>query len=94
MAASTTPIAGVNLGQIVLSTDPTYLRPHKLGTLVQADDGKAYVWAQANATISANTAVCAVNTSTFLVAATGGAYTSPSTALASGDQAWFSKASV
>jgi hypothetical protein len=65
-----------------------------LGLQAFGSDGKRYVLAQANASISASTAVCDINTTTFLVAASGGAYTSPAVALVSGDVAWFSKASV
>jgi len=50
--------------------------------------------AVADATIAASTAVCDIDPDTFEVAATGGAYTSPPVALAAGDVAWFSKASV
>ncbi len=66
----------------------------QLGTQVFGSDGKRYVYAQANATITASTAVCDINTTTFLVAASGGTYLSPAVALATGDRAWFSKASV
>jgi hypothetical protein len=61
---------------------------------VFGSDGKRYVLAQANASISASTTVCDINTTTFLVAASGGAYASPAVALVSGDVAWFGKASV
>lgn len=65
-----------------------------LGLEVFGSDGKLYVLAKANASIPASTAVCTVDPATFLVTATGGAYTSPAVALVSGDYAWFSKASV
>lgn len=65
-----------------------------LGLEAFGSDGKRYVLAQANASISASTAVCDINTTTFLVAASGGSYLSPAVALVSGDVAWFSKASV
>ena len=65
-----------------------------LGAEVFGSDGKRYVFAKANATISASTTTCDINTTTFLVAATGGAYTSPPVDLVSGDYAWFGKASV
>lgn len=65
-----------------------------LGLEAFGSDGKLYVLGQANASISASTAVCTVNASTFLVTASGGSYTSPAVALVSGDVAWFSKASV
>jgi hypothetical protein len=68
--------------------------PFSLGVTTVGNDGKRYVYAQANASISASTAVCAVNASTFLVAATGGSYTSPATAMVSGDKGWFSTALV
>ena len=65
-----------------------------LGLEVFGSDGRLYVLAKANASIPASTAVCTVNPTTFLVTATGGAYTSPPVALVTGDFAWFSKASV
>lgn len=92
-----TPKLGVDLKSVVLGTDLASgaVRPSaKLGSEVLASDGKLYVYGQANASISASTAVCTVNASTFLVTASGGAYTSPATAMVSGDQAWFGKASV
>lgn len=67
---------------------------NKLGQQAWGDDGKLYVYAQANAAITASTAVCTVNPTTFLVTASGGAYTSPAQAMASGDRGWFGKASV
>ena len=98
MAYSVTPLIGVDLNNTV----PTNLNSAgtavptfgPLGTQVFGSDGKRYVLAQANATISASTTVCDINTTTFLVAASGGAYTSPAVTLASGDVAWFGKASV
>jgi hypothetical protein len=65
-----------------------------LGMEVFGSDGKLYVLGQANASIPASTTACTVNATTFLVTASGGSYTSPATALVSGDVAWFSKASV
>ena len=65
-----------------------------LGAEVFGSDGKIYVFAKANASITASTAVCTVNSSTFLATASGGSYTSPPVDLVSGDYAWFSKASV
>lgn len=67
---------------------------NKLGTQVWGDDGKLYVYAQANASIAASTAVATVNATTFLATATGGTYTSPPVAMVTGDQGWFGKASV
>ena len=65
-----------------------------LGTQVFGSDGYRYVFAKANATISASTTTCDINATTFAVAATGGSYTSPPVALASGDYAWFGKSTI
>lgn len=98
MAYSVTPLIGVDLN----NPAPTNLNSAgtavptfgPLGTQVFGSDGKLYVLGQANASIPASTAVCTVNATTFLVTASGGAYTSPAQALVSGDVAWFGKASV
>lgn len=90
-------LSGADLVSIIPTADITSgaQRPFaRLGTQAWGSDGKLYVYGQANASISASTAVCTVNASTFLVTASGGAYTSPATAMVSGDQGWFSKASV
>lgn len=92
-----TPKLGVDLVGIVTAADlaaSSGRQGAKLGSEVFGSDGKRYVYAQANATITASTAVCDINATTFLVAASGGTYLSPATAMASGDQGWFSKASV
>lgn len=91
MTYSVNPILGAKFDEVYAAGEAV---PHKLGQQVWGDDGKLYVFAQANATIAASTAVCTVNATTFLATATGGAYTSPATGLVSGDRAWFSKASV
>lgn len=96
MAFSTTPQLGVDLTNTVTAAEVTAGRtvPHKLGKQVWGDDGKLYVFAQAAGAIGASTAVCTVNASTFQATATGGAYTSPATAMVTGDYGWFGKASV
>ena len=98
MAYTITPLIGIDFNNIVNTNTnsagtaiPTF---GPLGAEVFGSDGKIYVLAQANASIPASTAVCTVNATTFLVTASGGSYTSPAVALASGDVAWFSKASV
>ncbi len=91
------PVVGADLKTISLTADLTSgaLRPGaRLGQQVFGNDGKLYVYAQANASITASTAVCTVNATTFLATASGGAYTSPATNMSTGDQGWFSKASV
>lgn len=93
-----TPLIGANLDNTNIST--TALRAAgvpasaRLFDEVFGNDGKLYVYAEAGATISASTAVCTISASTGLVTATGGSYLSPAVALATGDRAWFSKASV
>lgn len=98
MAYSVTPLSGIDLTSIVTTnlnsagTAVPTIGP--LGLEVFGSDGKLYVLAKATATITASTAVCSIDPATFAATATGGAYTSPAVALASGDYAWFSKASV
>jgi hypothetical protein len=95
---SVTPIAGIDLEAVTTTNTnsagtaiPTF---GPLGTQVFGSDGLRYVFAKAGATIAAGTTVCDINTTTFVVAATGGAYVSPTVALTSGQYAWFGKASV
>lgn len=92
---STTPKVGVDLNTIYLAADIAngISRP-KLGDQVWTTDGKRSVFAQANASIPASTAVCTVSPTTFLATASGGAYLSPAVAMATGDQGWFDAASV
>ena len=98
MAYTITPLSGIDLvdtqtvAEQALNGGIVTFGP--LGAEVFASDGKRYVFAKAGATIAASTAVCDINTTTFVVAATGGSYLSPTVALASGNYAWFSKASV
>lgn len=93
-----TPILGCDFNSITLAADvgPSSGAEDapQLGTQVFGSDGRRYVYAQANATITAATAVCTVNATTFLATATGGAYRSPAVAMATGDRGWFSAASV
>lgn len=88
---SVSPTLGTKLNEVYAAgTRGT----HNLGAQVWGDDGRRYVFAQANASIPASTAVCTVNPTTFLATASGGTYGSPATALVSGDRAWFSAPSV
>jgi hypothetical protein len=92
---TTTPKVGVDLNTIYLAADIAngISRP-KLGDQVWTTDGKRSVFAQANASIPASTAVATVNATTFLATASGGSYLSPAFAMATGDQGWFDAASV
>jgi hypothetical protein len=97
MPFSSTALIGAKLPAVDTVADVVAMGgqpPHRIGTQVWGDDGKLYVYAKANASISASTAVCTVNATTFLATASGGSYTSPATAMVSGDYGWFSKASV
>jgi hypothetical protein len=64
-----------------------------LGTTIEGEKLKA-VWAKANASITASTATCLVNATTFLVTATTGTYLSPTVDMATGDYGWFTQASA
>jgi len=97
MANTVTPLVGANLVSITLAADAAAnpaLVNSKIGTQVFADDGKIYVYAKANGVIAANTAVCTVAAGTFLATNVGGAYLSPTTAMAVGDFGWFARAGV
>jgi hypothetical protein len=97
MSFSVTPLVGIDLDNVVTAASITAgqaVANQLLGVQVWGSDGLRYVFAKANATIAASTTVCDINTTTFLVAATGGTYKSPATGMVSGDFGWFSKASV
>ena len=68
--------------------------PHRIGDVAEGSDGRLYVFAQAGGAIAASVAVCTVNPATFQATNTGGAYTSPATAMVTGDYGWFNKANV
>jgi hypothetical protein len=98
MSYNITPTAGINLDYEV-QTNPNSAgvaipTNGPLGSQVFGSDGKRYVLAVAGASVTATTAVCAINASTFVVTASGGSYLSPAVALASGDYAWFGTTSV
>jgi hypothetical protein len=97
MTFSVTPLVGIDLDNVVTAASIAagqQVANQLLGVQVWGSDGKRYVFAKANATIAASTAVCDINTTTFLVAATGGSYLSPAYGMVTGDFGWFSKASV
>lgn len=97
MAFSVTPLVGIDLTNTVTAASIAagqQVANQLLGVQVWGSDGLRYVFAKANATISASTTTCTVNPTTFLATATAGSYTSPATAMVSGDYGWFSAASV
>ena len=98
MSYNITPTSGINLDDVV-QTNPNSAGTGvpvngPLGSQVFGSDGKRYVLGVAGAAVTASTATCSINASTFVVTASGGAYTSPAVALASGDYAWFAATSV
>jgi len=91
------PVLGVDLNTTTLAADVGASGSEdapQLGTQVFASNGKIYVYAQANAIISASDTDCSVSATTFLATASGGAYLSPPVAMAVGDRGWFSRAGV
>lgn len=98
MAYTITPLSGVNLVSTT-TTNPNSAGTQiptfgPLGTQVFGSDGKRYVFAKAGAAITASTATCSINASTFVATGSAGSYTSPAVTLASGDYAWFAATSV
>ena len=102
MPYSVLPISGVNLNGITpesfeYTNGSTVIGIPSFGPLgaeTFGSDGKRYVFAKAGEAITASTATCSINASTFVATASAGSYTSPATALVSGDYAWFSATSV
>ena len=97
MAFSVTPLVGIDLTNTVTAANITagqQVANQLLGVQVWGSDGLRYVFGKANASITASTTACTVNATTFLVTASGGAYTSPAYDMVTGDFGWFSKASV
>jgi hypothetical protein len=97
MAYPIVNIHGIDLVNTVLASDISSgarVVPHAVGTEVFGSDGKIYVFAKAGGSITASTTVCTVNAGTFAATNSGGSYTSPATAMSTGDYGWFSKASV
>ena len=98
MSYSITPTAGINLDYAV-QTNPNSAGTGvpvngPLGSQVFAADGKRYVLGVAGAAVTASTATCSINASTFVVTASGGTYASPAVAVPSGSYAWFAATSV
>lgn len=98
MAYTVLPIAGADLVNLTTTNTnsagtavPTF---GPLGAETFGSDGKRYVFAKAGAAITASTATCSINASTFVATGSGGSYTAPATTMASGDYGWFAATSV
>lgn len=98
MSYNITPLSGVYLDGTTTTNKnsagveiPTF---GPVGAQVFGSDGKRYVFAKAGGAITASTATCSINASTFVATGSGGSYTSPAVTLASGDYAWFAATSV
>ena len=98
MAYTITPLSGIDLNDTqtvaeqALNGGVVTFGP--LGAEVFASDGKRYVWAKAGSAITASTATCSINTTTFVATGGAGLYAGPAVAMASGDYGWFGAASV
>ena len=98
MAYSLLPIAGIDLVSLantnLNSAGVAIPTEGPLGLETFGSDGFRYVFAKAGEAITASTATCSINASTFGATASAGTYLAPATTMASGDYGWFSKASV
>ena len=98
MAYTITPLSGIDLNDIQTVAEQALLSGlvtfGPLGAEVFASDGKRYVWAKAGSAITASTATCSINTTTFVATGGAGTYAGPAVAMASGDYGWFGAASV
>ena len=92
MAFTVLPIDGIDLSVVYPSGQVPPFGPLSAETF--GSDGLRYVFAKAGEAIAASTATCSINTTTFVATGSAGTYAGPTTALVSGDYAWFSKASV
>ena len=92
MAFTVLPIAGVDLTKVYPAGEVPTFGPLAAETF--ASDGRRYVFAKAGEAIAASTATCSINTTTFVATGSAGTYVGPTTALVSGDYAWFSATSV
>ena len=98
MAYSLLPIAGIDLVSLantnLNSAGVAIPTEGPLGLETFGSDGFRYVFAKAGEAITASTATCSINASTFVATGSAGTYTSPATAMASGDYGWFAATSV
>ena len=89
------PVIGTRFGEVDTAAEVAAGKQTKfrLGHVLTADDGHDYVYAKASAAITAST-VSILTEPAMTMAAGAGAWTSPATALALNDQAWFKKTAI
>lgn len=88
MAFSVTPTAGLRLDEV--NSDQSGVA---LGTVVFADDGHEWIYAQASAGI-ADDAVVILTEPAMTVATGAGAWTNRNGTLVSGDETWLQKTAI
>lgn len=91
MAFTDTPKLGVDLSNVISPTDYPRLG-HRVLSMINASDGRVYVFAKAGADITAETAVVDISATTGVAADSGGNYLAPDVDVPNGHYAWFSKA--
>ena len=90
MAYSTSPIAGIQLGEIVKATAPEKDFT-KLGLRVIGDDGRDYILAEASAAVATAGTDVILTEPGMTFAAGAGQWETVAAGIASGDYAWLRK---
>lgn len=92
MVKSVTPIAGFDeVG--VHKASSIFKPPHSVGTIINADNGRTYIYARASADIAAST-VSELTEPDFTMAAGAGDWTSPPVDIETDDYAWFKRTDI
>lgn len=91
MAFTDTPKLGVDLGGVVSPNDYPRIG-HRVLSMINASDGRVYVFAKAGANITKDTATVSINATTGVASATAGTYKAPGVDVPEDSYAWFSKA--
>lgn len=92
MPFSITPIIGLRIGEIDKVSEVKANR-FALGTVITADDGHDYVYAQASGAV-ANAAVVILTEPAMTIATGAGSWTNTNAALVSTDRAWIKKTAI
>jgi hypothetical protein len=90
MPFSISPIVGIRIGEVDKPAELQKSNRIALGTIITADDGHDYVYAQASGAI-ANAAVAILTEPAMTMATGAGAWTNNNAALIALDRAWFKK---